>query len=209
VVNGRNFLSRGNPSWNGRRVCPRKQARQTKRSDLHFADWRLCQKLRCGCGQARRDDSESHGGQRHGDNPTFTLTLPSFRTVHIVTTRPRPYVLKPSCVTWNTMHCWMHASFLTETSSKWNLRLRSHAKVWMRCGHLTILHQTTLRTVLFWVWLLKTKSPGTGNFNDVSTSTTSNESATSTRSYKEALLGWDTTLTVWSLLASCYTDSLV
>ncbi|MCK7499178.1 MAG: hypothetical protein MZW92_58370 [Comamonadaceae bacterium] len=37
--------------------------------------------------------------------------------------------------------------------------------------------------------VLKTKSPGTGNFNDVSTSTTSNESATSTRSYKEALLG--------------------
>jgi hypothetical protein len=37
--------------------------------------------------------------------------------------------------------------------------------------------------------VLKTKSPGTGNCNDVSTSTTSNESATSTRSYKEALLG--------------------
>jgi hypothetical protein len=37
--------------------------------------------------------------------------------------------------------------------------------------------------------VLKTKSPGTGNFNDVSTSTTYNESATSTRSYKEVLLG--------------------
>jgi hypothetical protein len=37
--------------------------------------------------------------------------------------------------------------------------------------------------------LLKTKSPGTTVYDDVSTSATSKTKATSTRSYKEVLLG--------------------